>query len=126
MRTAPRSRTGTTLASWPVGCRSPGSLAKRVGWGSLVEPVRVGFGFVAPARWPRGAGDAGGGAEDQPPVGEQGEGPAAGEGLDPVVPAAEATEIPAGGSSAVGMGVAMVDVAATGAAAATGHSAGLV
>ena len=56
-------------------------------------------------------------------VGEQLEAPAAGEGLDPVVPAAEAAEIPAGGLAAVGVGDGMVDVAASGATAAPGHSA---
>ena len=49
--------------------------------------------------------------------------PAAGEGLDPVVPAAETAEVPAVGRAAVGVGDAVVDVAATGRASAAGHAA---
>src|SRR3712207_7071982 len=50
--------------------------------------------------WSGGAGDAGGGGDDEPAVTGEGEGPVAGVGLDPVVPGAQAAEVPAGGRAA--------------------------
>src|SRR5215217_73731 len=99
------------------------SLPQRVGGGLFVEPGWVGFGVGVPAGWSGGAGDAGGGADDQGAVAQELEGPAGGEGLDPVVGLAQAAEVPAGGGSAAGVGPGVVEVAAADAAAAAGHAA---
>src|SRR3954452_19340898 len=69
------------------------SAEEPVGWGLLVEPWWIGFGFVTPARWSGLPRDSARRADDQATVGEQLEAPAAGERLDAVVPAAQATEV---------------------------------
>src|SRR4051812_42265376 len=100
-----------------------GSAAQPVGRRFLLEPGWIGFRVVGPAGWPRDPRDAAGGSHHEPTVGEQVEAPAAGEGLDPVVASAQATEVPAVGRTPVAVGQAVVDVAAPGSTPATGHAA---
>ena len=113
------SRSGTDR-QW---AHSASSAEEHVRRRFLVEPRWVGLGLSAQAGRPGDPGDPTRGADDQRAVGEQLEVPVAGEGLDPVMPAAEAAEVPAVGRAAVGVGDAVVDVAAAGRAPAAGHPA---
>src|SRR5688572_3559342 len=89
----------------------------------LVEPGRIGLDVVAPPRGHAHPRDAARRADDQPAVVEELEAPAAREGLDPVVPAAQAAEVPALGRATGAVWNHVVDVAAAHAATAAGHAA---
>ena len=81
---------------------------------------------VAQARRPGGAGDARGRGHPQGAVGQQLEAPAAGEGLQPVVGAAQAAEVLAAGAAAAVVGDDVVGVGPPGRLGAAGVAAGAV